>query len=224
MSIRIAVVCAALAAGCGPSGDPGGGDTDRGSSGTSGGAASSGAATAPTWGAASAGTEDTTPWNIDTENPPATTAPLTTGVETGEPDTEDEEGSEGAEEDFVGWFGFGIAVPGVSYEAEGEAVVFLEGVDQCLLVWSASAEPDAGCEACEFAYTLTFVDAFPEADADCSLVGTDAQTLPGTTLGVGWSGEQLYVDMGEGWMLEEEGHAEYVEERGEFSWELPILE
>lgn len=218
MLIRNALLCVALLGGCGLSDGPGAVDTDTDGSGTSG-TASSAEGTAQTWGSSAGATADSTPWNIDTEDPPATT-----GVGTGAPETEGEEESEGEEEDFVGWFGFGAAVPGVSYAAQGEVVVFIDGSDDCILIWSADGTPDANCEACEGAFSLTIQGVKVESDEDCSPAGIDADTLPGSVVGVGWNGEALYVDFGDGWMLAEGGYAEYVEERGEFFWELPLGE
>lgn len=222
-----------LAAACDAGGDPGGAadtDTDAGTdgmasgSGTSGG---SGNASGSPWGS----TADTTPWNIDTEDPPATTAPVTTGVATqggeteGDGETEGFEETEGkVEEDFIGWFGYGIVEPGVSYEPQGEVIVFTGGVDHCILVWNATSTPTDACTECEGAFSLTIGDVEAEAEEDCSLVGTDSKMLPGTTLGVGWSGEELYVDFGDGFALSEGGFAEYVPERQEFFWELPLGE
>jgi|GEM_PF-2247974 len=204
----------ALLAACGTSSDPGasGTDTDAGSSGEA----------QPTWGSSWSSTAETTPWNIDTENPPQTSGPVTTGADTGE-DSEGEE-SEGEEEDFIGWFGYGAVVPGESYAPEGEVIVFVDGVDHCILIWDASAVPAQDCEACEGAFTMTIEGVEVESDEDCSLAGTDADMLPGTTLGVGWNGEDLWVNFGEGWALAEGGFAELVEDRGEFAWELPLVE
>lgn len=225
MSTRIAILCAALAAGCSVSDDPGAGDTDTDGSGTSGSrTASSGQETAQTWDSSAGGSADSTPWNIDTEDPPATSAPATTGPDTGAPETEGEGESEGEEEDFVGWFGFGTVVPGVSYSAQGEVVVYIDGSDDCILIWNAEGTPDASCEACDGAFSLTIQGVKVESDEDCSPAGTDADTLVGTTLGVGWSGKALYVDFGDGWVSSEGGEAEYVDERGEFFWELPLGE
>lgn len=230
MRARLLLISIALMVpACDAGGDPGGGadtDTDAGTGGAGTGTSGAGA---NTWGSSWGSTADTTPWNIDTENPPATTAPLTTGQDS-EGDTEDED-SEGfeetegkAEEDFVGWFGAGLVEPGVSYDAGGEVIVFTGGVDHCILIWTATSIPTDACPECEGAFALTISNVEAEVEEDCSLVGTDAKTLDGSTLGVGWSGEELYVDFGDGFALAEGGFAEYVEERQEFFWELPLGE
>lgn len=228
--LLIALVFSALA--CDAGGDPGGAadtDTDSGTDGVASETGTSGASAnsaSSSWGS----TAETTPWNIDTEDPPATTSPITTGAATGE-ETDGGEETEGggetdgkAEEDFIGWFGYGAVVPGVSYDAQGEVIVFTGGVDHCILIWSATSVPSDACAECEGAFTMTIGNVDAEVEEDCSLVGTDAQMLAGSTLGVGWSGEELYVDFGKGFSLAEGGFAEYVEERQEFFWELPLEE
>ena len=233
MRTRRLLISLVLAAACDSGGDPGGGaDTDT-DAGTGSGASGSGSSGNPgnSWGSSWGTTADTTPWNIDTEDPPATTAPITTGVATEGGDTEGDGETEGfeetegkVEEDFIGWFGYGTAVPGVSYDVQGEVIVFTGGVDHCILIWNATSVPTDACTECEGAFSMTIGNVEAESEEDCSLVGTDSKMLPGTTLGVGWSGEELYVDFGKGFSLAEGGFAEYVEERQEFVWELPLGE
>jgi hypothetical protein len=204
--ISMSMIVAAL--GCGAAAEGGSGtDTDATSTGVR-----------DTWGSSWGST--TTPWNIDTENPPP--SPLTQGGTEGE--TGDVEESEGEEEDFIGWFGFGAATPGVSYEAEGEAIVFVDGEDLCILIWQASSMPADDCAACEYAFALVVESVEVESDEDCSLLGIDAESLEGMQFGVGWEEETLHTNFGDGWVLSEGGFAEYLEDRGGFEWELPLHE
>lgn len=204
-----------------------GADTDAGGAtdGPSNASSSSTGDVPTTWMSSWGTTQDATPWNIDTENPPAPVPPVTGGDEDTEGDDESE--SEGGDDEgFVGWFGFGAVVPGESYAAGGEVIVYLDDVDHCVLIWTAaSAVPDdAACPGCESAFRVTIGEVEAEVDEDCSLVDTDAASLPGTVIGLGWSGEALWVDWGEGYALAEEGFAEFEEARGEFFWELPLFD
>ncbi|MEM6293900.1 MAG: hypothetical protein AAGA54_21670 [Myxococcota bacterium] len=234
-TILLLASCVAMAA-CDGSSDPGAGATDGATDGGTDGAGTTSGGTdgqATTWASSWGTTGDTTPWNIDTEDPPdtpTTATPTGGGDEDGDVDGDEEtEGfdSEGGkdEENFVGWFGFGAAVPGESYAAMGEVVVFVDGADQCILIWSAqSSEPDEGCAECEFAYRITIGEVEAEVEEDCSLAGTDAQSLPGTIVGLGWNGEELYTDFGDGYSLAEDGFGEYDPKRGQFFWELSLVE
>ncbi len=225
--MRTLMLCCVLTvAACGAAAeDPGGGvsdtDTDTATSGDT------DTAGQDTWGTSWGGTADTTPWNIDTEDPPATTAPLTTGGDASDTEGEEEtdsEGKKGEEEDFIGWFGYGTVVPGESYDAGGEVIVFIDDVDYCILIWSATSVPSDACAECEGAFTMTIDNVEVEVEEDCSMAGTSSKMLGGSSVGVGWNGEQLYVDFGDGFALAEGGFAEYVEERQEFFWELPLVE
>ncbi len=180
---------------------------------------------------------DTKPWDVETEtNPPS----MSTGGEGGgdvstaaadaeagsdaAADSEEDAGDEeGVEEDFVGIFGFGDAVPGESYSPQGEAVAFFDGVDECIVHFTATAVVDDTCAACDFAFRLTVSETTVEEDLDCASYGFDPPTLEGSELAVGLGpGRALYVDEGEGWQVVDEGFAEYIDRRGVFEWELAI--
>ncbi|MEM6989845.1 MAG: hypothetical protein AAF721_05095 [Myxococcota bacterium] len=177
---------------------------------------------------------ETKPWDVETEtSPPSMStggeggAGSTTGAPmgtSGDPDEGTEDGEEeGVEEDFVGMFGFGPAVPGESYTPEGEAIAFLNGVDECVMLWSGSAVPDDTCMECEFAFRITIESTEAEEDIDCVGYGFDAATLEGSELAVGVAaGRALYIDEGEGWTPVEEGFGELDELRGVFEWEFAI--
>jgi len=215
------VVLAGLAVtACAPTDAPGSG----GSSGTG-----ADATTAP-------GVE-TKPWDVETESSPALmtsdtgmgddSAPATTttsgGAVDGEEDTaEDADGEEeGEREDFVGLYGWGTAVLGESYASQGEAVVFVGGVEGCIAVWSATAVPDTTCPECSFAYRLTIDTVEVEEDVNCAEYGFTAEALAGRQFAVGVQGNDgLALDDGDGW-IETDGWGEFVEDRGVFEWELP---
>lgn len=190
-----------------------------------------------TGGTTSASSIDSQPWDMETETNPPTpqTDPgpvtLTSGTSEGGTEGEGEGETEGGEtegeeieEDFVGLIAWGTAMPGVSYEdVLGEAVVFLNREEQCLALWSAVATPDDTCVECVLAYQLTITFDELEIDADCASYGFDEIGLDGMTLGIGGGeDEELYVNQGEGWVLVENGSAEYLErEAGFFEWVYP---
>ena len=207
---------AGLLAACGPgSDDPAGTAAD-----TSGTSTTTSSTTTPS--------VETKPWDIETEtNPPppqtsSTTPDPTTATDPPPPPPDTGESGE-VEEDFVGIFGFGMAVPGQSYAVEGETIAFVDGEDLCVLLWTASAVPDDTCTECDFAFRLTIDTVEVEADVDCAAYGWAPAEVEGSVIAVGPApGEDLYVDEGEGWTWSVEGFAEYIEGRGVFEWEHPV--
>lgn len=178
---------------------------------------------------------DTKPWDVETEtNPPSMPTSAADGDVSGTgganttdgqaDDVADEEGEdEGGEESFIGMFGIGSAVPGESYAPSGEAIAFVAGVDECVVLWQATAVVDETCTECDYAFQLTIDTTEVEADVDCMTYGFAPDQLLGESFSVGFSGEEtLHLNEGEGWATVEEGFAEFVQERGTLEFEFPV--
>lgn len=156
-------------------------------------------------------------------------APATTtdpGVDTDEPGEDDGEDSEGGvKEDEVGFFGFGTAMPGVSFNGiEGEFVAIEGGVEQCFIFWEYAPDspPNDTCTECDFAFDLQRINVEVDLDKGCSNY-LDVESLNDSTLSIGLSADgELYLNEGAGW--EARGEGEFLPEKGnEFGWFYQLL-
>ena len=133
----------------------------------------------------------------------------------GEEEGKDEEG--GKDEDFVGWFGEGTINPGTSYDGILEAIAFVEGEDQCvLIVGLANVAWLDTCAQCEFAFSYTLETVDSEVDAGCASHGFDPDALTGGTHSVGYAEGTLYWLEDGNW--QEVGEAEYEPAKGFFGY------
>lgn len=175
-------------------------------------------------------TADTKPWDegsttdLSTSTSTSTTtsdAPTTAATDGGD-DTDGNDTGD-AEEDFIGWTGWGAVEVGTSYMPEGEIVVFRNGVDECIVSWQGVATPSTDCMSCDFAFAITVTDAATEVEqgTTCSDNNVDPTMLTGTTFGVGLvDPEDLHLDLGAGFTPSEDGYGEVFD--GQFEWAYPL--
>ena len=119
-------------------------------------------------------------------------------------DYEDEEDEDDFEEDerlFWGELDGDGGLVGYFEVADGEVACDMEAEIETIASVSS-------CSACDEAYELTLggLEVFEDEGGACAASGYDS--LAGATLGVGFSGESLYLDLGDGFSQVEDGYVE----------------
>lgn len=133
---------------------------------------------------------------IDTSPPsPPGPRPGVESDEEGEGDDEDEDEGEGAY-----WGIFAVAEGSAVEEASGEFFATEAGEEVCLLLFEAVAsEPETPCADCSQAWTFTARAPEVEIDVDGACERLAPADLEGTRFQVGYAGDTLFRNDGDGW-------------------------
>lgn len=141
---------------------------------------------------------DTEGW-IDT-SPPGPPGPRPGQSADEEGEDEDEEDEEGEEGEGAYWGIFAVADGATVEDASGEFYAFEGDEEVCLLLFEATAsEPASSCADCSQAWTFTAAAPEVEIDVDGACERRAPANIEGMSFNLGYAGDTLYRDDGDGW-------------------------